>query len=430
MIKKILLSIASILTLLIILMLTWLIFIFNPNEYKSWINIKINNDPNLHILLNGQLDFSLKTMQLNARDVLINAKNGTVQSHWQTATIKINPLDFFIQPNNPFESLTLRNGEITVAHQRFTVPEINIIEKHQRYSISTELTNDTKRLNLQLTLASHPNSIEITDLSVQTILNNLPVCLKVPSIYLNNNDIINNIANIRLKINDQLLTGNISQIILKPELSFKGTFIAPNLALEQMFNLNGFKLHLNQFELGFSLKQNSASPIASVNISAKTAKLIGIDLNTIASSTHNLLVAIDNGDGIGSAFQTLKSQLLPLLSSDKLIADQNKSTQLKQLNIQSNINTHQLQTHLISWQAPEFMINGKGWIDLSTHTLSYPLLIHIKGTPSLIIPYTLSYQNKQFLAAIDQTQLQKNLQPIIEKALTNALNNKLGSFFR
>ena len=126
----------------------------------------------------------------------------------------------------------------------------------------------------------------------------------------------------------------------------------------------------------------------------------------------------------------MKSQLLPLLAKDKLIADPNKSTQLKQLNIQSNVDNNQLKTTKIDWQAPEFTVTGYGQANLSTHELNYPLSIHIKGTPSLTIPYNLNYQDKQFTAAINQAQLQKNLQSIIEKALTNALNNKLGSFFR
>lgn len=369
-------------------------------------------------------------MQLNAKEVSINAQNGTFASHWQDATIKINPLDFFIHPSNPFESLTLQNGEIRAAHQQFKAPLLNIIEKHQHYSISTELTNDIKQLNIQLTLTPHPNSTEITDLSIQTTLNNLPVCLKVPSIYLNNNNMLNNIDNIRLKINDQLLMGNINQIILKPNLSFKGQFTAPHLALAQIINLNGFKVDLASFALGFAVSHNDSATKADININSQSANLIGIDLNAIASSTHNLLSAVDQGNGIGSAFQTLKSQLLPLLAKDKLIADPNKSTQLKQLNIQSNVDNNQLRTTAIRWQAPEFMITGYGQINLSTHELHYPLSIHIKGTPSLTIPYSLNYQSKQFTAAINQAQLQKNLQPIIEKALTNALNNKLGSFFR
>ncbi|WP_440993379.1 hypothetical protein [Cysteiniphilum litorale] len=430
MIKKLLLSILGIIALLIILMFIWLIFIFNPNDYKAWINSKINNDSNIHIMLNGVLDFSLKSMQLNAKEVTINAQNGTFTSHWQDATIKINPLDFFIHPSNPFESLTLQNGEISAAHQQFKASLLNIIEKHQRYSVSTELTNDVKQLNIQLTLTPHTNSTEITDLSIQTILNNLPVCLKVPSIYLNNNNMLNNIDNIRLKIKDQLLIGNISQIVLKPKLSFKGQFTAPYLALTQIVNLNGFKVNLDSFALNFALSHNDSVAKADISINAQSANLIGIDLNAIASSTHNLLSAVDQGDGIGSAFQTLKSQLLPLLAKDKLVADPNKSTQLKQLSIQSHIDNNQLKTTSINWQAPEFRVTGSGQINLSTHELNYPLSIHIKGTPSLTIPYNLNYQNKQFTAAINQAQLQKNLQPIIEKALTNALNNKLGSFFR
>ncbi len=369
-------------------------------------------------------------MQLNAKEVTINAQNGTFNSHWQNATIKINPLDFFIHPSNPFESLTLQNGEIRAAHQQFKAPLLNIIEKHQRYSISTELTNDIKQLNIQLTLTPHPNSTEITDLSIQTTLNRLPACLKVPSIYLNNNNMLNNIDHIRLKINDQLLMGNISQIILKPKLSFKGQFTAPHLALAQIMNLNGFKLDLNSFALNFAFSHNDSAAKADINVNAQSANLTGIDLNAIASSTHNLLSAVDQGDGIGSAFQTLKSQLLPLLAKDKLIADPKKSTQLKQLSIQSTVDNNQLKTTAIKWQAPEFTVTGYGQINLNTHELNYPLSIHIKGTPSLTIPYSLNYQDKQFSAAINQTQLQKNLQPIIEKALTNALNNKLGSFFR
>ncbi|WP_151193237.1 hypothetical protein [Cysteiniphilum sp. JM-1] len=430
MIKKLLLSILGIIALLIILMFIWLIFIFNPNDYKAWINSKINNDSNIHIMLNGVLDFSLKSMQLNAKEVTINAQNGTFTSHWQNATIKINPLDFFIHPSNPFESLTLQNGDISAAHQQFKAPLLNIVEKHQRYSVSTELTNDVKQLNIQLTLTPHPNSTEITDLSIQTTLNNLPVCLKVPSIYLSNNSVLNNIDNIRLKINDQLLIGNMSQIILKPKLSFKGQFTAPHLALAQIINLNGFKVDLDSFALDFAFSHNDSAAKADISINAQSANLIGIDLNAIASSTHNLLSAIDQGNGIGSAFQTLKSQLLPLLTKDKLIADPNKSTQLKKLSIQSNVDNNQLKTTSINWQAPEFTVTGYGQANLSTHELNYPLSIHIKGTPSLIIPYNLSYQNKQFTAEINQAQLQKNLQPIIEKALTNALNNKLGSFFR
>ncbi|WP_119327839.1 AsmA family protein [Cysteiniphilum halobium] len=430
MIKKLLLSIVGIIALAAVLIFIWLVFIFNPNDYKSWINSKINNDPNIHIMLNGSVDFSLKSMQFNAKEVTINAQNGTFNSHWQDATIKINPLDFFIQPSNPFESLSLRNGEIRAAHQQFKIPLLDIIEKHQRYNINTDLTNDAKQLSIQLTLTPHPNSTEITDLSVQTTLNNLPICLKLPTVYLNNNSMINKVDNIRLKINDQLLIGNISQIILKPNLSFNGKFTAPSLALAQVINLDGFKLDLNAFVFNFSFSQNIASPKVEININAQSANLIGIDLNAIASSTHNLLSAVDNGNGIGSAFQTLKSQLLPLMAKDKLIANPNKSTQLKQLSIQSSINNNQLQTTAISWQAPEFMITGYGQINLSTHALDYPLLLHIKGTPSLIIPYHLRYQNKQFTAAINQAQLQRNLQPIIEKALTNALNNKLGSFFR
>ena len=429
-IKKLLLGIVGIIALLIILMFIWLIFIFNPNDYKAWINSKINNDPNIHIMLNGPLDFSLKSMQLNAKEVAINAQNGTFTSHWQDATIKINPLDFFIHPSNPFESLTLQNGEISAAHQQFKAPLLNIIEKHQRYSVSTELTNDVKQLNIQLTLTPHPNSTEITDLIIQTTLNNWPVCLKVPSIYLNNNNMLNNIDNIRLKINDQLLIGNMSQIILKPKLSFKGQFTAPHFALAQIVNLNGFKLNLTSFVLGFALSHSDSAAKTDISINAQSANLIGIDLNAIASSTHNLLSAVDQGDGIGSAFQTLKSQLLPLLAKDKLIADPNKSTQLKQLNIQSNVDNNQLKTTKIDWQAPEFTVTGYGQANLSTHELNYPLSIHIKGTPSLTIPYNLNYQDKQFTAAINQAQLQKNLQSIIEKALTNALNNKLGSFFR
>ncbi|MDA0911694.1 MAG: hypothetical protein O2809_09135, partial [Proteobacteria bacterium] len=295
MIKKLLLGIVGIIALLIILMFIWLIFIFNPNDYKAWINSKINNDPNIHIMLNGPLDFSLKSMQLNAKEVAINAQNGTFTSHWQDATIKINPLDFFIHPSNPFESLTLQNGEISAAHQQFKAPLLNIIEKHQRYSVSTELTNDVKQLNIQLTLTPHPNSTEITDLIIQTTLNNWPVCLKVPSIYLNNNNMLNNIDNIRLKINDQLLIGNMSQIILKPKLSFKGQFTAPHFALAQIVNLNGFKLNLTSFVLGFALSHSDSAAKTDISINAQSANLIGIDLNAIASSTHNLLSAVDQG---------------------------------------------------------------------------------------------------------------------------------------
>lgn len=362
-------------------------------------------------------------MQLHAKNVEINAQNGTFRSHWQEAIMKINPLDFFIQPNNLFEYLTLQNGEINAAHQQFKAPLLNIIEKHQYYSISTNLTNDVKQLSIQLTLTPHPNSTEITDLSIQTTLNNKPICLRVPSVYLSNNNIINNIDNIRLKINDQLLMGNITQIVLNPSFSFKGRFTAPHLALEQLIHLNGFKLNLKQFALNFSVSQNTLSPKAEININAQGANLIGIDLNAFASSTHNLLSAVDSGDGIGNAFQTLKSQLSPLLAKDKLVANPSKSTQLKQLSIQSNLDNDQLKTTAISWQAPEFMITGYGQANFTIHELNYQLLIHIKGTPSLIIPYNLSYQDKQFTSGINQTQLQKNLQPIIEKALTNALNN-------
>ena len=165
-IKKLLLSIISIIVLLVILIFIWLVFIFNPNDYKNWINSKINNDPNIHIMLNGPLDLSLKSMQLHAKEVAINAQNGTFTSHWQDATIKINPIDFFIHPSNSFESLKLQNGEINAAHQQFKAPLLNIIEKNQRYSVSTELTNDVKQLNIQLTLTPHPNSTEITDLSI------------------------------------------------------------------------------------------------------------------------------------------------------------------------------------------------------------------------------------------------------------------------
>ncbi len=432
MIKKILLSMISLFVLLIILLFIWLAFLFNPNDHKAWITQKINNDGNLNITFQGKLDFSLWSMQLRSQEVAINAQNGTFKSHWRNATITINPVNFLTHPRNPFESLTLSSGRIEIQSGHiFNVPKLNVIESTQQYKVTTELTNNLQQLLIELTLIPHTDAIEIKDLRLQTHLNDQPVDLSIPNLYLSDASPINSINNIRLTINDQVLIGKLSQVTLRPTLSAKGRFFAPEISVDKLLDLNGFSLQLQQFAVDFLIQNNpQQAPQAKLSIHAKKGKLVGIDLNSIAYSTQSLLAAVDKGDGIGSAFQTLKTRLLPLFNQAKFIADPSKTTTFKTLAIESEISTEHLLTQSINWQAAEFSITGNGMFNFAPKEWHYPLSINIPGKQILSIPYMISYQNKQFTAGVDQEKLQRNLQPIIEKALTEALSNKLGSFFR
>ena len=371
-------------------------------------------------------------MQLSADDVEINAQNGTFQSHWQEAQIKINPLDLLIHPNTAFESLHLLKGKLLVQNKPiFNVPTVDIIAKNQQYNIKTSLSNNHQQLFIQFMFIPHQDTTEINNLQIDALLSQQTISLKIPNIYLTNDDQINDIKNIYLTLNDQALTGELTQISLQPQFSANGHFTAPAISLDKIINLNGFLLQLQKLTIDFVIpKQITQHTSATLSISAHAAKLTGIDLNTLASSTHQLLNAVKNGDGVGGAFQTLKTQLLPLLSQDQLISNPAKTTHFNRLSIQSDFSDNLLRTNTISWQAPEFTITGHGQINITENAWQYPLNINILGEPSFSIPYALNYQNKQFTAAVNQNQLHKNITPIIEKALTNALNNKLGSFFR
>ncbi|WP_116963710.1 hypothetical protein [Fastidiosibacter lacustris] len=432
MVKKLILSLLLTITLLLLLFFIWLKFIFNPNDYKNWVNNKLSQNNNVHILIDGRLSFNLWLMQLDGQNITINTNNNILTSHWQQGTIKVNFIDLIINPNNSIKSLDLEQGQVKLGTKiKFLIPTLNVLEKNQKYNIKGSFVNEFNDFNFQMALNPYSNTIQFDDITLQTTINNHSTSLKVPRIYITDNDKVTDIENITLDINGEELIGTLKQIKLKPHFSAEGKFSAPKIAVEKIIDMKGFLLTLNQFNINFDLQQDNLQKLqGNINIHANSAKLNGINLNSIADSTHKLLTALNSGDEIETAFQSLKNQILPILNSDKFNADPNQHTQLNTLNVQSQFVDSMITTTRLSWLAPKFSITGTGKFDVSKEYFNYPLLLNVQVEPSLHIPYILNYQNGNFSAKINQQKLQQNLQPIIEKALNNALNNKLKSWFR
>ena len=422
----------SLLILFVAIIIIWLSFFFNANYYKSQLAQALSHNDNVQVIIKGTLKFDLWTMSLTANDVRINSTKAAVNTSWQQARITTNPITLLFDKELKLNQLTLSNGVIYNQSQHsLPVTRLDITQHDsESFLIKADISQQNFQANIKANLISEHGTTNVKQLYIKGSYKNKPFSLQIPQfkIYQQSTTLITNAS---LRINQQQGLINTQRIDIEP-FKLTGTLNFKQLHLDQLVDLKGFKLKLNNSSLVFALQENAQQQAidGTITIHANSALLEGINLNHIAKNITNLLSALGQGQGIGSAFQSIKKTLSPLLNDHKLKVNLAQKTHFNKLTINNALNNKRLITTNFSWLANEFSIQGKGEYHFDKHQAFYPLMIDINSQPVIKIPYDIRIQNQKASGNINQSQLQKNLQPIIENILSNTLNNKLNALFK
>ncbi|WP_162902299.1 AsmA family protein [Facilibium subflavum] len=432
MLKKTLLVIITALIILCIGITIWLGFFFNPNEYKSLLNKQLNNNPNIHVKIKGNISWQLWPLSLTAQDISIDSAKA-FSSHWQQAKLKISLINLFSSQPLPIKKIQLINGQIHHNHMALPIKKLTLQQAHfsklNRIMLSAVIQNKHMNATVNTMLSQDKNLHKFTiyPTTITGEIGHHPFQITVASFDYQQGDNQITISPIHTKIAGSTITTNLNIPSLNPlKLNIKSS--AKTLNIEKLINLHGFKLQLSNIMI--DIKAHKKKQISgNVDISAKSGLLTGIDLNALAHAVDNFLQALMQGAHIGNAFASFQQTFAPVIGDGNMKPDPTKSTQLGELNINSTFDQDQLTTKSINWQAKNFTLSGRGLISFSLASAYYPVSINLKGKTPFSIPYQLVYQNRQFKGQINQDKLKEHLQPIIEKALKNTLQNKLHSLF-
>ncbi len=431
MIKRIVLSIITLIVLVILCVVIWFFFFLNPNHYKADLLNSLNKNPNVEVAINGDMELDIWRMELTAKDVTIHTKNQGLElaGSWQKATLHTSLKELLFSPAIPVSALQLDHGEITINnHYQLQNTKSLVRQQQGLVHIDAWLKGFNGNLHVKSAVTEKGQTLILSSTKATYTAQKNKVEVRLPELSISKGLKALTINNIFIDLNGNQGKMDVQIKHFKP-LRLSLDYQAEHFDVERIFNLKGYRLKLNQLAVHADVEKDKKLD-GKIDIEAKQGQLRGINLNKLAHSTNGLIVSLNNGQGIGGAFQRLRHQLMPLLNNGQIKPNIKEMTTLDKLTINNTLSNNHLVTDQLRWQAPEFVITGKGKVLLKPFVANYPLTLTLTGASNFIIPYHILYRNHTFDGKVDEENIRQQIQPIIQRAVQEALQKRFRAAFR
>jgi len=316
-----------------------------------------------------------------------------------------------------------------------------------KLALNQEKVGNISQFMMSLSTGEFEGNYEANQLNVEKISTDFNI--KLPSV--ENKTLWNNIAvktyfkgdkvglkleNIHSQVDDANIKGHINIVRYAP-LEIQPNLQIDKLKVSDFMNLKGAKLTLNDVVLSGGLSKTLQGLDGKLLITSKTALLQGIDLNKISVDFQKFLASLASADHIGRNFQNIRRELLFLNvigPNSQIYASNGRETKLYNLDIQNIFLRSNITMKHFQWRGEHFYLQGEGVTNWQRKNLDYKFKIYVYNPENqnlaedqkIYIPYALHGQYGNLISSVDQQNLERQLQPLIQRAIQNVIQQKAG----
>ena len=415
-----------------------------------------NLQDNQKVLLKN-LNFTLTSPPSKSSEIKV--KGGLSFNNYQgiqgtsniEGVIKINKTDLtfdqlkldvnFQGKNSAAHSLqALLNGLYQWNQQRLTISKSQL-------ALNQEKIGNISQFMINLSTGEFEGNYEANQLNLEKISTDFGI--KLPSV--ENKTLWNNIVvkthfkgdkiglklkNIQSQVDGANIKGHINIVCYVP-LEIQPNLQIDKLKVSDFVNLKGAKLTLNNIVLSGGVSKTLQGLEGPLSITSKTALLQGIDLNKISVDFQKFLTSLTNADHIGRNFQNIRKELLFLNvigPNSQINASNGRETKLYNLDVQNVFSGSNVMMKHFQWHGEHFYLQGGGVTNWQRKNVDYKFKIYVYNPENqnlaedqkIYIPYALHGQYGNLISSVDQQNLEKQLQPLIQRAIQNVIQQKAG----
>lgn len=420
--RKIIYGILGFVTIVILVALIWLFFIFNPNNYKQTIEAQFQQHTQMSLQINGNIDWQLMPTELILHDVAIQDSHNDVDTHWQMVEAHVSLWRLLFDRHNLLERLTLTQGQVRVQQHHFAFDHITLIPESNGFMLEVNGEFNQAPLTVRSHIELSPQQITVRDSTLEMTWadpqRSFPITVSAPQVVYAGGVQTLTVAPIDIRMANSPMRLTVSTPTLQP-LVAQLRLTSPQFAVDPLVDLHGAQLSLQQLVVDADYYGDTRA--GQVNITAQQATLKGINLSEISQTVQQVLGNIRQGRHLGQAIQQIQSAFAPLISQQRINPNNGMVTHFDQVLMRNRYDDKGWQTTTLQLSGNRFKLTGTGKGQFAPLAFRYPLTLQIIGSTPLSIPYTAEMTANGFQGSVDESALQKQLQPIIADALRSGL---------
>ena len=321
---------------------------------------------------------------------------------------------------------TKYNGQLTsqyyINQERIYIPKIHLKNNNQSITLSNVKYNIQKN--------NYDGKLKILNFPINTkYIDNKSFSL---STYFKGDKYKVKLKNMLVKFGNSNISGN-TNIKFYPNIHIKTQMEIDFFNLSDFLDLHGAKFDLYKTELIGDIIFHDKKPYGRFNINSSTGKILGLNLNKVATDFQKFLDSIYNGGNISGSFKKIKNEVVGLGTSFKGHIDplNGQKTEFKHISLAINFDNTKIILKEILVDANDFYITGQGMSDLQQRALNYNLKAHmykygdtkLEEYKKLFIPYRVYGKFNSIKYSVD-------INPILHKLLEHFLEEKSQDIFK
>ena len=247
MFKRIIVSLVFIIALVLLAAFVWLGFFFDPNDYKTILTQRLNQNKHIKVTIEGPLQWDIWRMQLYGNDVLIQDRSGKFNSRWRQVRLHADLEDLLQNRPIPLKKVRFYQGELHFCcFKMLKSPYLTLLKTDDGlFHLNTRINTPTFSLVLSSEIRTLGQTFDFNHTEVDGKSNKIGFSLSIPKFTLKPKIQHLQFKDIAVSLNHMPGTANVEIASFQP-LTMRTSYHADSIQLEHLVNLHGYRLKLDR----------------------------------------------------------------------------------------------------------------------------------------------------------------------------------------